>query len=113
MVAEIPQPPNPSSFLIEQAVSVWKRKWLVLAVSWVVCLVGWAAAMTVSQNYQSQARAIVDESMAPFLIMKGFVVDTTSKQDAAYFQALLLSRPVLEAAAMRAHLVPAGASVAK
>jgi polysaccharide chain length determinant protein (PEP-CTERM system associated) len=113
MVAEIPQTPNPASFLIEQAVNVRKRKWLVLAVSWAVCLVGWAAVMTLPQTYQSQARAIVDESIAPFLIMKGFVVDTTSKQDAAYLQALLLSRPVLEAAAVRAHLVPAGASAAQ
>jgi polysaccharide chain length determinant protein (PEP-CTERM system associated) len=113
MLGEIPQTPNLTSWLVEQAVNVRKRKWLVLVVSWAVCLVGWAAAMMVPQIYQSQARAIVDESIAPVLVMRGFVVDTTSKQDAAYFQALLLSHPVLEAAAERAHLVPAGASVAQ
>jgi polysaccharide chain length determinant protein (PEP-CTERM system associated) len=113
MPDEIPQTPNLPSWLIEQVVNVRRRKWLVLAVSWAVCLVGWAAAVTVPQTYQSTARAIVDESIAPILIMRGFVVDTSSKQDAAYFQALLQSHPVLEAAAVRAHLVPAGASVAQ
>lgn len=113
MVAEIPQTPSPTSWLIEQATNVRKRKWLVIAVSWAVCLVGWAAAMMVPQTYQSTARAIVDETITPVLVMRGFVVDTTSKQDAAYFQALLQSHPVLEAAAERAHLVPAGASAAQ
>jgi len=113
MLAEIPQTPSPTSWLIEQAVNIRKRKWLVIAVSWAVCLLGWAGAMMVPQTYQSTARAIVDETIAPVLVMRGFVVDTTSKQDAAYFQALLQSHPVLEAAAERAHLVPAGASPAQ
>jgi polysaccharide chain length determinant protein (PEP-CTERM system associated) len=119
MVAEYPHYPqyplsrNMTSRLTEQVVNIRKRKWLVLAVTWAVCLVGWVGAMMVPELYQSQARAIVDEAVAPILVMKGFVVDTTNKQDQAYFQTLLQSRPVLEAVAMRAHLVPVGASVAR
>lgn len=113
MAEEIQQSQNLTSLLSEEAINIRKRKWLVLAVSWAVCLAGWAVVMTMPQNYQSQARAIVDEANAPILVMKGSVVDTTNKQDQAYFQALLQSHPVLEAVAERAHLFPAGASAAR
>jgi polysaccharide chain length determinant protein (PEP-CTERM system associated) len=39
--------------------SVWHRRWLVLAVSWAVCLLGWLAVALVPNTYESKTRIFV------------------------------------------------------
>ena len=39
--------------------SVWHRRWLVLAIAWGVCLLGWLAVATVPNSYESKARIYV------------------------------------------------------
>lgn len=36
--------------------SVWNRRWLVLAVAWAVCLIGWLVVATIPNRYESQAQ---------------------------------------------------------
>lgn len=39
--------------------SVWHRRWLVLAVSWGVCLLGWLAIAFIPNSYESRTRIFV------------------------------------------------------
>ena len=49
--------------LYEQALaalhSVWNRRWLALAVAWLVCLVGWMAVALIPNTYESKTRIFV------------------------------------------------------
>ncbi|AWW74900.1 chain-length determining protein [Erythrobacter sp. KY5] len=40
--------------------SVWHRRWLVLAVAWGVCLLGWLVVALIPNSYESKARIYVD-----------------------------------------------------
>ena len=46
--------------------SVWHRRWLALAVAWVVCLVGWLVVALIPNSYESKARIFVqlDDALA-------------------------------------------------
>lgn len=39
--------------------SIWNRRWLVLAVSWAVCLLGWLAVAFIPNTYESRTRIFV------------------------------------------------------
>jgi polysaccharide biosynthesis transport protein len=46
--------------------SVWKRRWLALAVAWVICLIGWLVVSMIPNRYESQARIFVQmQSLLP------------------------------------------------
>ena len=40
--------------------SVWNRRWLALAIAWVLCILGWVAVSTQPNSYESEARILVD-----------------------------------------------------
>ena len=40
--------------------SVWHRKWLALAVAWVVCILGWLVVAMIPNTYEAKARIYVD-----------------------------------------------------
>ena len=40
--------------------SVWTRRWLVLAVAWGICILGWLAVASIPNRYDSRARLLVD-----------------------------------------------------
>jgi polysaccharide chain length determinant protein (PEP-CTERM system associated) len=39
--------------------SIWQRRWLALAVAWVVCVLGWLGVTMVPNSYESRARVFV------------------------------------------------------
>lgn len=40
--------------------SVWTRRWLVLAVAWGICILGWLAVASIPNRYDSRARLLVE-----------------------------------------------------
>ena len=38
---------------------IWNRRWLALAVAWVVCILGWLALSFIPNSYESKARVFV------------------------------------------------------
>jgi len=46
--------------------SVWRRRWLALAVAWVICLLGWLVVALIPNSYESQARIFIqlDDALA-------------------------------------------------
>lgn len=53
--------------------SVWHRRWLVLAVAWVICALGWLAVAMVPNAYESRARLFVqlDDVLAEQIGIQG------------------------------------------
>lgn len=41
--------------------SVWQRRWLALAIAWVICLLGWLAVAMIPNSYESTARILVQQ----------------------------------------------------
>jgi uncharacterized protein involved in exopolysaccharide biosynthesis len=40
--------------------SIWQRRWLALAVAWVVCVLGWLGVSMVPNTYESRAHFRAD-----------------------------------------------------
>lgn len=40
--------------------AIWQRRWIALAIAWVVCLGGWLVVSQISNSYQSTARVMVE-----------------------------------------------------
>jgi polysaccharide chain length determinant protein (PEP-CTERM system associated) len=89
---------------LEQVITAWKHKWLVLATAWFVCVAGWAAVMLVPQRFESDARAFVDVNGLLAPLLKGLVVDTTPAESEGYLRQTLLSRPNLDQVIVLANL---------
>lgn len=89
---------------LEQAITVWKRKWLVLVVAWLVCAAGWMGVMFIPQRFESDARAYVDVNGLLTPLLKGLVVDTTPAESEGYLRQTLLSRPNLDQVIVLANL---------
>ncbi|HEX4159702.1 MAG TPA: XrtA system polysaccharide chain length determinant [Rhizomicrobium sp.] len=96
MTGDVNRSENLRALFLEQVVTVWKRKWLVLAVAWVVCVVGWVGVMLVPQRFESDARAFVDVNGLLTPLLKGLVVETTPAESEGYLRQTLLSRPNLD-----------------
>ena len=41
--------------------SIWQRRWLALAVAWLVCVLGWLGVTLVPNAYESRARIAPDK----------------------------------------------------
>ena len=88
---------NVKAMLMEQAITLWRRKWIALGVCWLAALLGWAGVTMIPRSYESDARAFVDVNGMLTPLLKGLVVDTAAaNQTSDYVRQTLLSRPNLE-----------------
>ena len=87
--------------------SVWTRRWLVLAVAWGICILGWLAVASIPNRYDSRARLLVD--------INQILPDDTGgpiggRRQLDEIRGTLTSARNLEKVAVTTGLVPAGAS---
>jgi polysaccharide chain length determinant protein (PEP-CTERM system associated) len=75
---------------------LWRRRWLVLALSWVFCLAGWAATFAIPNQYEANARLYVDADAVLTPLLRGVALDNTPANQLEILQRTLLSRPNLE-----------------
>src|SRR5215208_6691088 len=76
--------------------SAWRQRWLLVAASWLVCLVGWASVYTVPDSYESSGRLYVDADAILTPLLRGLAVDTATANQLDIMQKTLLSRPNLD-----------------
>jgi polysaccharide chain length determinant protein (PEP-CTERM system associated) len=76
--------------------SLWRRRWLALAVAWVLCLGGWFGVAAIPNQYESSARIYVDVDAVLTPLLKGLALDNTPASQLDLLQHTLLSRPNLE-----------------
>jgi polysaccharide chain length determinant protein (PEP-CTERM system associated) len=84
------------TLLLEQAINIWKHRWLALGVAWCLCVSGWIGVTLFPQRYEADAQAFVDVNGFLTPLLKGLVVETTPAQSEGYLRQTLLSRPNLE-----------------
>ena len=84
-----------SQFLL-QAAMVWRRRWIVLAVAWLVCLGGWAIVPFMPDVYQSSARVYVDTESMLGPLLRGLAVENDPDRELDMMQRTLKSRPNME-----------------
>ncbi len=85
-------------FLIENAIILWRRKRLAIALCWAICMVGWIGITLVPRKYEADTRAYIDVNGLLTPLLKGMVVNTGAVQSEEYLRQTLLSRPNLEQA---------------
>ena len=51
--------------VLSYARGVWKRRWWVLAIAWLVAVVGWVFVQRLPDEYESSARVYVDTPSLP------------------------------------------------
>ena len=86
--------------------SVWTRRWLVLAVAWGICILGWLAIATIPNRYDSRARLLVDINQILPDDMPG---GGMGRQQIDQIRETLTSARNLEKVAVTTGLIPAGA----
>jgi len=84
------------SQVVLQATMIWRRRWYVLAVTWFVCVAGWALIPFLPDTYKSSARVYVDTESLLGPLLKGLAVETDPDRELEIMQRTLLSRPNLE-----------------
>ncbi|OWQ95254.1 XrtA system polysaccharide chain length determinant [Sphingopyxis witflariensis] len=87
--------------------SVWTRRWLVLAVAWGICILGWLAVASIPNRYDSRARLLVDvNEILPDEVQAG----SSGRQQIDQIRETLTSARNLEKVAVTTGLLPAGAN---
>jgi polysaccharide chain length determinant protein (PEP-CTERM system associated) len=77
-------------------VGFWDRRWSIILVAWIVCLVGWLAVATMPDRYMARARIFVDTGTILGPLMKGLAVSSDVGAQVEIMRRTLLSRPNLE-----------------
>jgi len=95
MVSRVPSE-NLRILVMEHAITIWRRRWLVLVAAWTVCVVGWVGVTLIPQRFESNARAFIDVDGLLTPLLKGLIVSASPANSESYLRQTLLSRPNLE-----------------
>jgi len=82
--------------LINFLSGIWRRRWYVIAVSWLICGAGWTVVASLPDRYESSTRIYVDMDTMLGPLMKGIAVEMNLFQQIDIMRRTLLSRPNLE-----------------
>ena len=74
----------------------WRRRWLGVIIAWLVCAIGWMAAASIPNQYESSARMFVDTDSVLTPLLHGLAADSSPTTQLEILQRTLLSRPNLE-----------------
>jgi polysaccharide chain length determinant protein (PEP-CTERM system associated) len=77
-------------------VAAWRYRWAALALSWIVCSIGWAYIYTIPNQYEANARLYVDADAVLTPLLRGLAADSSVGSQLDVLQRTLLSRPNLE-----------------
>jgi polysaccharide chain length determinant protein (PEP-CTERM system associated) len=75
---------------------IWRFRWLVLVVAWLVSLVGWGYTATIPDEYRASARVYVDTRTMLAPLLRGLAIDPDINQRIQMMTRMLLTRPTLE-----------------
>ena len=63
--------------LLEQyARAAWRRRWVGIFITWLICGVGWVGVYLVPNQYKSSARLFVDADAILTPLLRGLAVDS-------------------------------------
>lgn len=76
--------------------AAWRRRWLGVAIAWVVCLAGWIGISVIPNQYLAGARLYVNTDAVLTPLLKDLAVNSSPNSELRLLQATLLSRPNVE-----------------
>jgi polysaccharide chain length determinant protein (PEP-CTERM system associated) len=83
--------------LVEQyARAAWRRRWVGVFITWLICGMGWVGVYLVPNQYESSARLFVDADAILTPLLHGLAADSAPTSQLEMLQRTLLSRPNLE-----------------
>src|ERR1700732_2131079 len=82
--------------LLTYGAAMWRKRWYIALIGWVVCIPGWIGIMMLPDRYESQARIYVDTDNLLSPLLRGLSVEGNVGQQVDYMQRTLLSRPNIE-----------------
>ncbi len=75
---------------------MWHRRWIGLAVAWLVGIIAVTAAMRVPERYEASARVYVDTQTLLRPLMEGLSIQPNLEQQVGLLSRTLISRPNVE-----------------
>ncbi len=75
---------------------IWRYRWLVLGLAWVVSLAGWVYVTQIPDEYRASARVHVDTQSVLRPLLSGLAVEPNLNQRIEMMTRTLLTRPNLE-----------------
>jgi polysaccharide chain length determinant protein (PEP-CTERM system associated) len=88
--------------IFDEARSAWRFRWPALGVALVVALCGWAAILSLPDEYEAYARIFVDTRTALKPVLQGLAVDQDVGTEVNFVRQSLLAGPQLEEIATQA-----------
>ncbi len=76
---------------------IWRYRWWMLTVAWIICLIGWLIVSRLPDQYEAYARVYVNTDSVLRPLLKGIAVQSQDQQRKVRLMTkTLLSRPNLE-----------------
>ena len=76
--------------------SAWRRRWLGVAIAWIICVGGWLVIHKLPDQYVANARLYVNTDAVLTPLLKGLAVDASPEAQLKVLQGTLVSRPNLQ-----------------
>ena len=90
--------------VLTQLRAIWNRRWLTLAIAWIVCLIVWTVVITLPDRFQARASVFVDTATALRPVLEGLAVGDDPQAQLLLVREALLARPNLELVARKSKL---------
>jgi protein tyrosine kinase modulator len=94
--SDLPRP------IIRHLNGLWRRRWTVIAVAWVVALAGWFAVWMIPDKYESRAHVFVQTETILEPVLNGFTARPDYSRRVEVMRLQLLTRPNVEEVILRA-----------
>ena len=98
-------PEDPISLLRYLLFNLWRQRWLILTVAWLLALLGWVAVAALPDRYTAKAQIFVDTDSILGPLMNNLAVAPDVQGQVQMMRQTLLSRPNLELVAQQAGLL--------
>ncbi|MGD8629321.1 MAG: GNVR domain-containing protein [Gammaproteobacteria bacterium] len=82
--------------LLTYARGVWRYRWFMMLVAWLISIVGWGIVYQLPDKYTAEARINVDTQSMLQPLLRGLTIGTNASQRVQLVTRTLLSRPNLE-----------------
>src|SRR5450432_2589271 len=76
--------------------AMWHRRWIGLAVAWIVAIIAVATAFRIPEKFEASARVYVDTQSLLRPVMAGLAIQPNLDQQVSLMSRTLISRPNVE-----------------
>ncbi|MBV1913859.1 MAG: hypothetical protein KUG72_00640 [Pseudomonadales bacterium] len=82
--------------ILSYARNFWNKRWWLIGITWITCIVGWVGVYNLPDEYDVRARIYVDTQNLLKPLLRGLTIQADSSQQIRLMERTLFSRPNLE-----------------